>query len=263
MNRRLLFTTVSFFLTAFLGRGAETAATAPKKKKAAATTPAPAATAPAATAPADVPGVGVETKTIPSEAQSIATRGLAAFRKNDLASAKKDFEKVLQLAPENASALINLGLIAYREKRLPDAEKLLTRAVRAGPESGAAWLILGITRYDARNLDGALAALAQAVWLAPKDARAHQYFGATLGAKGWYSGAEDEMRKALEIDGNYADAHYNLALLYLQRDPPAIELARRHYYKATDLGTPADAEIEKKLAAPPVEGETGTGTTAP
>jgi tetratricopeptide (TPR) repeat protein len=190
-----------------------------------------------------------ETQSLSTEAQSIATRALAAFRKNDLANAKKDFEKVLQLAPENAAALINLGLIAYREKNLNDAEKYLARAVRVAPEAGAAWLVLGIARYDAHKLDAALAALAQAVWLEPKDARGHQYLGATLGAKGWYSGAEEEMRKALEIDGDYGDAHYNLALLYLQRTPPAIELARRHYYKAIDLGTAPDAEVEKKLAA--------------
>lgn len=213
----------------------------PQKKKTAASKPEPPRTIPAES----------ETKSLSTEAQSIATRALAAFRKNDLANAKKDFEKVLQLAPENGAALINLGLIAYREKDLNDAEKYLARAVRVAPEAGAAWLVLGIARYDAHKLDAALAALAQAVWLEPKDARGHQYFGATLGAKGWYSGAEEEMRKALEIDGDYADAHYNLALLYLQRSPPAIELARRHYYKAIDLGTAPDAEVEKKLAGEP------------
>jgi tetratricopeptide (TPR) repeat protein len=228
--------------------GAKSASSAAKKK----TTPAIPKSAPPATVPVDAPkknADGAETKAGSSEAQSIAARALAAFRKNDLAAAKKGFEKVLELAPENAAALINLGLIAYREKNLPDAEKLLMRAVRAAPDAGAAWLILGIARYDAHKLDGALAALAQAVWLEPKDARAHQYFGATLGAKGWYAGGEEEMRKALEIDADYADAHYNLALLYLQRNPPAIELARRHYYKAVELGASADPEVEKKLSA--------------
>ena len=93
-----------------------------------------------------------------------------------------------------------------------------------------------------------MAALAQAAFLDPKSARAHHYLGVTIGKKGWYSGAEEEMRKALELDPSYAEAHYNLALFYLQREPPAIELARRHYYKSVELGAPKDSEIEKRLA---------------
>ena len=46
---------------------------------------------------------------------------------------------------------------------------------------------------------------------------------------------------------DYADAHFNLALLYLERTPPPIEMARRHYFFAIDLGAPRDEEIEKRL----------------
>ena len=102
-------------------------------------------------------------------------------------------------------------------------------------------------RQDEDKLDAALAALAQAVFLDPKNARAHHYLGVTIGRKGWYSGAEDEMRKAIELQPDYAEAHFNLALFYLQRQPPAIELARRHYQKALDLGAAPDAEVARKI----------------
>jgi Tfp pilus assembly protein PilF len=78
----------------------------------------------------------------------------------------------------------------------------------------------------------------------------HQYLGVTIGQKGWYSGAEDEMRKAIEIDPSYAEAHFNLAVFYLQRNPPAIELARRHYERALELGAPPDPDVEKSLTPP-------------
>ena len=188
-------------------------------------------------------------KQLAAEARALSTRAVAAFQKGDLAAARKDFQKVLELAPDNVPTIINLGLIAHRQREFAEAERLLNKAVKIAPETGAAWLVLGVVRYDSNAFDGALAALAQAAWLEPKDARAHQYLGATLGAKGWYSGAEDEMRKAIELQPEYADAHFNLALLYLQRVPPALELARRHYYKARELGAAADLEVEKKLAA--------------
>jgi Flp pilus assembly protein TadD len=72
----------------------------------------------------------------------------------------------------------------------------------------------------------------------------------TVGKKGWYSAAEDEMRKAIELQPDYAEAHFNLAVFYLQRNPPAVELARRHYQKARDLGAAPDPDVEKRLNAP-------------
>jgi Tfp pilus assembly protein PilF len=148
------------------------------------------------------------------------------------------------------ATLINLGLVEYRQGSFAEAERLLKQAVRAQPEAGLAWLILGVVYYDQDKLDAALAALAQAALLEPKDARTHHYLGVTVGKKGWYSGAEDEMRKALEIDPNYAEAHFNLAVFYLQRNPPAVELARRHYRKALDLGAPPDEQVEKAIGTP-------------
>ena len=51
----------------------------------------------------------------------------------------------------------------------------------------------------------------------------------------------------LLIGHGYADAHFNLALMYLDRKPPALELARRHYEKAVSLGAEKDEVVEEKL----------------
>jgi len=55
------------------------------------------------------------------------------------------------------------------------------------------------------------------------------------------------MRKAIELDEQYAEAHFNLAVLYLERQPPAVELARRHYYRALKLGAEHDDELDRVL----------------
>lgn len=187
---------------------------------------------------------------VSAEAQRIASRALAAFSKGDLAAARRDFAKVLELAPGNVPTTINLGLLEHRAKRFAEAEQLLKKALRAAPESGLAWLILGVVYYDQDKLDAALGALAQAAYLEPKDARAHHYLGVTIGRKGWYSGAEDEMRKAIALAPDYAEAHFNLAVFYLQRTPPAIELARRHYQQALDLGAAPDPQVAKHFVTP-------------
>jgi Flp pilus assembly protein TadD len=184
---------------------------------------------------------------ISGEAQRLSKQAIAALGKGDVAAARRDFKKVLELAPNNAPTLINLGLLEYRQKKYSDAETHLTAATKNAPQSGLSWLVLGVVQYEQGKLDAALAALAMSAYLEPKDARTHHYLGVVVGSKGWYSAAEDEMRKAIELAPDYAEAHYNLAVFYLERNPPAIELARRHYHKSVDLGGAPDPALEKKI----------------
>ncbi|HET6407564.1 MAG TPA: tetratricopeptide repeat protein, partial [Chthoniobacteraceae bacterium] len=142
-----------------------------------------------------------------------------------------------------------LGLLEYRQKKYSEAEAALTSATKSAPQSGLSWLVLGVVQYEQGKLDAALAALAMAAYLEPRDARTHHYFGVVVGSKGWYSAAEDEMRKAIELAPDYTEAHYNLAVFYLERNPPAIELARRHYHKSIDLGGAPDPALEKRIDA--------------
>jgi Flp pilus assembly protein TadD len=158
--------------------------------------------------------------------------------------------KALAVNPNDPVALTNLGFVEYRLKHLGEAEIFLKKAVRADPDSARAWLTLGVVCYDQDKIDAALAALSQAVLLEPKNARAHNYLGVTIGRKGWYCGAESELRTAVELAPDYAEAHFNLALSYLQHAPPSVELARRHYQRALDLGAAPDELVEKQLAAP-------------
>jgi len=187
---------------------------------------------------------------VSEEAQKLAKRAIVAMARGDLKTARQDFLKVLQAVPDNVPTIINLGLVEYRSKNLETAEDRSHTAVRLAPESSLGWLILGIVQYDRGRYDNALASLAQAAVLDPKNAMVHQYLGVTIGQKGWYSGAEDEMRKAIELDPSYAQAHFNLAVFYLQRNPPAVELARRHYERALELGAAPDPDVEKSLTPP-------------
>lgn len=186
-------------------------------------------------------------KKVSEDAQRSAKAAIAALEHHDTAAARRLFNQALAFAPGNAPILINLGLLEYREKKFADAETLLKSAVKNAPESGLPWLVLGVVQYEQDKLDAALASLAMSAYLDPKDARTHHYLGIVIGSKGWYSGAEEEMRKAIELEPGYAEAHYNLAVFYLERKPPALELARRHYFKSVDLGGAPDRDIEKKL----------------
>ena len=187
---------------------------------------------------------------VPEVAREAAGEGNAAFARRDLERARRAYSKVLELAPDNLLGLVNLGVVEYSLKKLDEAEAHLKRAVQIKLDAAPAWLTLGIIYMDQNRLDEALAALAQATLYDPRNARGRNYLGVVIGRKGWIDGAQAELRKAVEIDPNYSDAHFNLAVFYLEGKPPSIELARRHYYRALELGAEADPEIEKTLKAP-------------
>jgi Flp pilus assembly protein TadD len=181
------------------------------------------------------------------EAQEAAADGVAQFRNNRLTEAKASFEKMTQLAPAHPMGWINLGSVEFRLGQLDPAKEHLQKAVRLDPTAEQAWLTLGVICYQKNDLDAGLAALSQAVWLNPNNSKAHLYLGVLIRKKGWIDGAEDEMRKALELNENDPEAHFNLAILYMDQHPPAVELAKRHYFRAVDLGAKRDPEMEQSF----------------
>ena len=201
---------------------------------------------------------------VPTVARKAAGEGNAAFLRKDYVAARKAYQQVLDLVPNNLLGLVNLGVVEFSSGNNDAAEVLLKKAVRIRMETSAAWLALGIIYMDQERFDEALAALSQAVLYDQHNARARNYLGVVIGRNGWVEGAQFELRRAVEIDPSYADAHYNLAAFYLQDKPPSIELARRHYYRSLELGAPADLSIEKKLKPPePEKIEKPTGLERP
>ena len=93
----------------------------------------------------------------------------------------------------------------------------------------------------------AFASLVQAVLYDPKNAHAQNYLGIAAERNHWNDISESSLRKAAELDPNYADAQFNLAVYYLHRTPPLIEVARRHYQRAIELGTPRDPKIDEMM----------------
>lgn len=186
---------------------------------------------------------------VPEVARVAAKEGNDAFERGDFPGAREAYLRVLELAPDNLVGLVNLGVVEMRAGNPDEAERFLQRALSVKIDNAAAWLTLGIVYFDQNKLEHAMAAFAQATVHDPANSQAHNYLGAVLSEKGWLYGAEAALRRAVQIDPEAKDAHYNLALLYMDQRPPAVELAKRHYTRATDLGADRDTDLEKQIAA--------------
>jgi len=187
---------------------------------------------------------------LPNTVRAAMELGNKAFAERDYKQAREFYAEARKVLPDHVLLLVNAGLTEFYLGGHDEAELLLRRALRQEPELPQAWQILGLTHLDAGRFEQAMAAFAQVVVLDPRNARGHNYLGVAIGQMGWFDGAESEFRRAVELDPRYADAHFNLAYFALQRRHPAVELARRHYREALNLGAERDPEIEKKLSSP-------------
>lgn len=181
------------------------------------------------------------------EVEALFKKGADAFARNEWDAASEQFEAVLVKNPKHLGAVMHLGWVAQRRKDWASMEKQMRAALRMGEpavENAGVWIGLGFATLEQEKWEAATAAFAQAVALDPSNARARRFLALALGRRGWFQSAEEEMRRALQIEPDDAGAHFNLAVFYLQRQPAAIELARRHYYRALDLGASADPQVE-------------------
>jgi tetratricopeptide (TPR) repeat protein len=77
------------------------------------------------------------------------------------------------------------------------------------------------------------------------------YLGVASSQLGQFGKAEQSLRRAITVNPDYAEAHFNLAVIYATAKPPSIALAKRHYEKALELGSSPDQRLATMLQASP------------
>jgi Flp pilus assembly protein TadD len=184
---------------------------------------------------------------VPSEFKDLAREAneLFAAQKFDEAAAK--YQTILNTYPDSLYALSNIAVVRFQQANYKEAEVYLRKAVVLAPQDAFSHSILGIALYQQAKYDEAVQMLSRAIALDPNDPKTRNYLGISASQKGWQEAAEQECRKAIELDPNYGDAHFNLAVIYATQKPPAMELARRHYNRAIELGIPRDQQLEAML----------------
>ncbi|HEX3721081.1 MAG TPA: tetratricopeptide repeat protein [Verrucomicrobiae bacterium] len=198
-------------------------------------------------APAEHPHVAHSIKDLPPGAGALMADGLRAAMERDFVQAESKFKEVLRQDENNVYVLAHLANAQFAEGHLDECEKTVDRALALDPDDPGSLYLLGVLRYRQDNLDAALDALSRSAQLNSTNAGTENYLGCVLAGKGQRSAAETALRKALEIDPDYGDAHYNLALVYATEKPPSPSLARWHYKRAKDLGHAKSPALEKLL----------------
>ncbi len=184
---------------------------------------------------------------VPDDLQNVARAAKESFDQGKYRTAEKQYQEILANSPKNLYALSNLGVVYLRSGKFRSAESTLKKALTISSNDEILHTTLGIVYYRQSKFDRARAELSQAVEINPKSATAHNYLGITAGQNGRQQEAEKEILQAIANNPDYADAHFNLAVILATTQPASKELAKRHYARATALGTQPDPSLEKLL----------------
>ncbi len=182
-----------------------------------------------------------------AERRELNEKAARAFAEGDWQEANHVYQKILQREPDNPLILANLGAVEYQLDDLRACCHYLERALALKGDLVASREMLGMAYHRREKPLRAVSALSRAVADQPESARTHNQLAVVLQSMGWFDGAEKSLRQAIQLDPEFRDAHFNLALVYMERQPPSVELAKRHYQRARLLGVPKDAELERQL----------------
>jgi Flp pilus assembly protein TadD len=197
---------------------------------------------------AAVRGPGRKTpKELPAGASALVADAKRYFLAHDLANAEAKYLEVLKLDSKNVTTLADLASIELEAGHLADAEKNIQAALALDPNDDYSLFVLGQLRFAQKNYDQAFDALSRAAQLNPQNAKIQNFLGLTLGEKGLRGPAESAFRKAIQFDPGFAEAHLNLAVVYVTQQPPLVELAKWHYQKALGLGHAPNPGLEALL----------------
>lgn len=122
------------------------------------------------------------------------------------------------------------GLTALENNEDGKAESIFLDLTRSQPYMAGPYCNLALIQYKKGQYEESLKTIDRAITLSDKIAQAYNLRAQIHIRNGKIKEAESDYLKALELDQNYANAHYNIALLYdiyYQEIPKAIS----HYEK--------------------------------
>lgn len=165
-------------------------------------------------------------KITPNDPQLLNYLGQVYYLKKRYDLAEPKYLRAIELRPDFSDARNNLGVNYLEMQRWDDAVKqlrIVTEDIFYQNHDNAA-MNLALAYLGKGDYMTALAVIRPVVTRNPRNPIARMYMGRIYFADDKVDLAIDEFRKSIELNRNYAKAHYNLALAYLKtRDVKAAK----------------------------------------
>jgi len=181
------------------------------------------------------------------ESRELVNQARDLMQLRRFSDAEKIYAQIVESAADNHFALSNLAVTQIQSGKLAAAQVALEKALRVKPGDIFASVNLANVLCRQGRFDEAMELLKEVIKNDPQNAVAHNYMAIALGRKGNTAEAEEFFQRSILLDSKYHNAHFNLAVMYAASEPPALELAKKHYERAKQLGAVPDSTLEQRL----------------
>jgi tetratricopeptide (TPR) repeat protein len=137
--------------------------------------------------------------------------------------------------------------VLLEEGKTDDARQMAMDAMTQDPDNADIRVWLAAIQCRSGRFEDAAYLAGSVVEDMPGNAEAHLLLAAAHAGTGRLKDAEEEVRFALDLKPDLAVAHYNLAWLLVNADPPDLENARLHYVESRRNGGTPDPALETRL----------------
>ncbi|MFM8364130.1 MAG: tetratricopeptide repeat protein, partial [Verrucomicrobiota bacterium] len=185
------------------------------------------------------------------EARAQIDEARKLVRARRFTDAEKAYIRLSEEYPDNPFILSNLAVTQIQAGKNSAAVVALEKALSLSPGDVFASINLANAFARQNRYDESIELLKEVLKRDPKNAVANNYIAIALGKKGNYREAEEFFQRSILLDQNYANAHFNLAVMYANTNPPSLSLARKHYDIAKSLGAEPDPVLDRRLAEVP------------
>jgi len=179
----------------------------------------------------------------PNNVENRIELGVIYFQLQESILAKQYFEEALKIDNDNAIARYNLGktliILGETEEGIAECEESLN----LGLEDINVYMTLSVEYFNKRNLKKSLEMYKNIQRIEPQNDSA--YFAAGVIYIGLRDGwkARKEFEKAVEVNPNHVEAHYELGWLYRNYDS---QQSKEHYQRVLELN-PNHKKAQKEL----------------
>ena len=152
--------------------------------------------------------------------RALTARGLAYLELGKLPEARIDLQAVHNKSPNSSAAMVNLAKVAIAEKNLTDAANLYEKALTADAKNFDALSGLVNIHIKQKQFEAATARVNRIIEAAaPTDSTAalHYLNAVIYTAQNNSAAAENELKRAMEMDANYLPAYSSYAAMLIAR----------------------------------------------